>query len=92
MVQRGQDWDWSSLKPTARRSPAGLLHEVQILKPVQWTRHVNGMESQADLKALRHRLARGTKFGDTHWQTKTAAMFKLESSLRPRGSSRRTDM
>ena len=30
------------------------------------------METQAELKALRHGLARGTPFGDTHWQTRTA--------------------
>ena len=85
MVQRSQDCDWSSLKPTARSGPDGLLCDGPILKPAQWTRHVNGVETEAELKALRHSLARGTPFGYTHWQTKTAAILGLESSLRPRG-------
>ncbi len=51
----------------------------------QWTRHVNGVETEAELKALRHSLARGTPFGDTHWLTKAAAILGLESSLPPRG-------
>ncbi|MFN9292962.1 MAG: transposase, partial [Planctomyces sp.] len=85
MVPRSQDWEWSSLKPTVRSGPDGLLCDGPILKPAQWTRHVNGVETEAELKALRHSLARGTPFGDTHWQTKTAAMLGLESSLRPRG-------
>ena len=55
------------------------------LPPAQWTRHFNGVETEAELKALRHSLARGTPFGDTTWQTKTAAFLGLESSLRPRG-------
>ena len=57
----------------------------QVALPAQWTRHVNGVETEAELKALRHSLARGTAFGDSHWQTKTGAMLGLESSLRPRG-------
>ena len=85
MVQRSQDWEWSSLKPTARSGPDGLLCDGPILKPAQWTRHVNGVETEAELKALRHSLARGTPFGDTRWQTKTARILGLESSLRPRG-------
>jgi hypothetical protein len=36
MVDRSQDWDWSSLKPTARSGPEGLLSDGLILKPVQW--------------------------------------------------------
>ena len=85
MVQRSQDWEWSSLKPTARSGPDGLLCVGPIPKPAQWTRHVNAVEKEAELKALRHRLARDTPFGDTHWQTKTAAILGLESSLRPPG-------
>ena len=32
--------------------------------------NVNAVETEAELKTLRHRLARGTPFGDNHWQTK----------------------
>ena len=78
MVDRSQDWEWSSLKPTARSGPDGLLCDGPILKPAQWTRHVNGVETEAELKSLRHSLARGTPFGDTRWQKKTAAELGLE--------------
>jgi hypothetical protein len=49
----------------------------------------NGVETEAELKTLQHRLARGTPFGDTHWQSKTAAMLGLESSLQPRGGPKK---
>ncbi len=49
MVQRSQDWEWSSLKPTARCGLDGLLCDGQILKPAQWTRHVNGAETETEL-------------------------------------------
>lgn len=88
MVERSQDWEWSSLKPTARSGPAGLLCDGPIRKPAQWTRHVNGIEPETDLRAVRHSLARGTPFGDSRWQTKTATTLGLESSLRPRGRPR----
>ncbi|HMP70646.1 MAG TPA: hypothetical protein PKA76_14945, partial [Pirellulaceae bacterium] len=55
------------------------------LKPAQWTRHVNGVETEAEFQALRHSLARGTPIGDTHWQSNTAAILGLQSSLRPCG-------
>ena len=84
-------WEWSSLKSTAGSGPAGLLCDGPILKPAQWTRHVNGLETEAELKSLCHSLARGTPFGDTRWQTRTAADLGLESSLRPQGRPKRID-
>lgn len=65
IVQRSQDWERSSLKPTARSGPDELLCNGPILKPAQWTRHINGLETEAELKALRHSLARGAPFDDT---------------------------
>ncbi len=91
VVERSQDWEWSSLKPTARSGPDGLLWNGPIQKPAQWTRHVNGVETEAELKSLRHSLARGTPFGDSRWQSRTSAQLGLESSLRPRGRPKRHD-
>jgi putative transposase len=71
MVDRSQDWQRSSLKPTARSEPDGPLYACPILKPARWTRQVNGVEAGTELKALRHSFARAAPFGDTHWQTKT---------------------
>jgi putative transposase len=88
MVERSQDWEWSSLKPTARSGLDGLLSDGPAEKPVQWTRHVNGVETDAELKSLRHSLARGTPFGKPRWETTTARQLGLESTLRPRGRPR----
>jgi hypothetical protein len=56
-----------------------------ILKHAHSTRHDNGIASEAELKALRHSIACGTPFSDTHWLTKTAALLAPEASLRPSG-------
>lgn len=83
MVQRSQDWEWSSLEPTDLSGPGGLLADGPILnpalKPTHWTRHNAAFETAAERKPLRHSLARGTPLGDTHWQTKTAAKLGIES-------------
>lgn len=65
-----------------------LLSEGPIAKPLQWTRIVNGVETEAELMALRLSCERGTPFGDADWQVTTAQELGLESSLRPRGRPR----
>lgn len=89
LVDRSQHWEWSSLKPTVRSGPQGLLCNGPVVKPSQWTRHVNGVQTEAELKSLQHSIDRGTPFGDARWQTTTAKKLGLESSLRPRGRPRK---
>ena len=88
LVERSQDWEWSSLKPTELSGPEGLLAEGPVAKPAQWTRMVNGAETEAELKSLLSCIERGTPFGDADWQVATAQELGLESSLRPRGRPR----
>ena len=52
LVQRIQDWEWSSLKPTERSGSQGLLTDGPVAKPESWTRIVNGVETEAELKAV----------------------------------------
>ena len=85
LVERSQDWEWSSLKPTARSAPEGLLHAGPLPKGNGWTNYVNGIETEGELQSLRNSLSRGTPFGAEGWQKKTAKYLNLESSLRPRG-------
>jgi hypothetical protein len=76
------------LKPTARSGPDGLLVEGPVAKPESWTRFVNRVETEAELKEVRQSVKRGTPFGDLDWQAETADQLGLESSLRQRGQSR----
>ena len=52
IVKRSQDRQCCRLKPAARSGPDELLCDGPILKPAQWIRHVNGVETEAQLKAL----------------------------------------
>ncbi|MDG2128288.1 MAG: transposase [Fuerstiella sp.] len=73
MVARSQDWEWSSLQPTPRSGPAGLLSNGPLPKRSQWTRFVNGVETEGALASLRRSVVRGTPFGESSWQHATAA-------------------
>jgi putative transposase len=88
LFERSQDWEWSSLKPTERSGPAGHLSEGPIAKPALWTRFVNGVEIEAELRALRQSVTRGTPIGDVNWQNATANQLGIEASMRPRGRPR----
>ena len=89
LVKRSQDWEWSSLKPSPRSGPEGLLSDGQLEKFRGWTNYVNGVETETELVALRKSVARGTPFGEKSWQHQTAIALGLESSLRPRGRPRK---
>ena len=91
LVQQSQDWEWSSLNPTERSGPVGMLSEGPVAKPAEWTRFVNGVETEAELTALRHSVSRGTPFGDPNWQNTTATQLGIEASMRLLGRPRLQD-
>ena len=88
LVESSQDWRWSSLNPTARNCPEGLLSEGPLPKGSEWLQFVDSIETEAELKAIRHSIQRGTPYGDSEWQNSTAIELGIESSLRPRGRPR----
>jgi putative transposase len=65
LVERRQDWEWSSLKPTARSAPGNLLSERPVPQPFPWNRIVNRVETESELKSLQRSIDRGTPFGDS---------------------------
>ena len=88
LVERAQDWPWSSLSRKRDARPEGLLCDGPVAKGSQWTRHVNRLETDAELERLRRCVNRGTPFGSEQWVKETAVNLGLESSLRPRGRPR----
>jgi putative transposase len=88
LVARSEDWEWSSINPSPRSGPAGLLSAGPLPKRARWTNYVNGIETEAELAALRKSVQRGSPFGTPDWQAATAKALGLESSLRPRGRPR----
>jgi len=89
LVERSQDWPWSSLSIGKAARPAGLLTDGPLPKGAGWTNHVNAAQTQTELDRLRQSVNRGTPFGSETWAQRTAKALGLESSLRPRGRPRK---
>jgi len=85
LVERAEDWRWSSLRDRFGGQSSGLLHPGPIALPRNWVALVNRPQSEAELAALRHSITRGAPYGSDHWRKLTATRLGLESSLRPRG-------
>ena len=87
LVGRAEQWRWSSL--WQRQHPgekmAGVLHPWPLPEPGDWLKRVNAAQSSAELEALRRAVVRGSPFGSTSWQVRTARRLGLEFTLRPRG-------
>ena len=84
LVQRAEDWRWCSLWRRVR-GDGTILDEGPLPLPEDWLRHVQSVETEAELAALRHSVVRGTPFGEEAWQARTAKRLGLESTLRARG-------
>ncbi|HLN28801.1 MAG TPA: transposase [Gemmataceae bacterium] len=76
---------WSGLWQRAHESGEGLLSAGPVALPEDWVKHVNRVQSQGELEAVRRTLQRGSPFGMADWQERTAKLLGLESTLRPRG-------
>jgi putative transposase len=84
LVCRAEDWRWSSLGATD-----AWLHPGPVPRGDDWLAWVNQPQSEAEEKALRRSVNRGTPFGSPTWQQTTAGQLGLETTLRPRGRPRR---
>jgi len=84
-VERAQDWRWSSLWHRVRGTGVSWLSDGPVLRPGDWTEHVNAAQTESELTALRESVLRGAPYGDDQWQEQTAVALGLESSMRPKG-------
>ena len=89
LVAHAEDWRWSSLWRRVRGG-AAVLDEGPVCLPGDWREHVQSIETEAELAALRRSVVRGTPFGEELWQERTAKRLGLESTLRARGRPRRS--
>jgi putative transposase len=87
LVERAQDWPWSSAAPLTPGAPA--LDPGPVARPPQWLEHVNRPQTEAEVEALHECLRRGRPFGVRAWAAETARRMGLEASLRPRGRPRK---
>ena len=66
------------------RAFAPLLTDWPLSEPPNWAEVVNQPQTEAELKAIRRYLVRGSPYGRDDWMARTAESLGLESTLRPR--------
>ncbi len=80
LVDRAQDWCWSSLWRSVSGNPdaRSRLHAWPLPEPRDWTRQVNRPQAEAELKAIRRSVQRRTPLGSVQWQVRTSKKLDLE--------------
>jgi putative transposase len=81
LVSRAEQWRWSSLWHHVNSIAAVTLDEWPIAPSRQWLDYVNGVETEAELKALRRSVRCGTPYGNTVCQQETAKRASLGVKL-----------
>jgi len=93
LVQRAQDWRWSSTWRRHRGDEEArrLLSPWPMTRPTDWLRRVNRAERRGELEALRRCVQRGQPYGSEPRRLRITAQLGLESTFRPRGRPRKPE-
>ena len=83
LVERAQDWFWSSAAPPREGLP--VLAASPVPHAVDWLAYVNQPQTEAEVESLQECIRRRRPYGDDAWVQRTARQMGLEASLRPRG-------
>ncbi len=87
LVQRAEDWKWSSLykRGEGDEKQKGLLDEWPIDMPKDYLDLINNPENKEELKLLRYCVKKGKPYGSDAWVNKMINRFNLGSTLRGQG-------
>lgn len=90
LVDRAEDWEWSSLRWWAFPSEASVwARPDQPERPTKWLEFVNEPQTKEELEALRCSVTRGRPFGGKRWVERISREIGLEHTLRPLGRPRK---
>jgi len=87
LVQRAEDWRWSSLRRIDTDRPKWLA-DWPVVRPPDWISLVNMPQTDAEVEAFRRAMRTGTPFGDEDWRRRTEEALGI-APRRPRGRPRR---
>jgi putative transposase len=87
LVRRAEQWRWSSLYRWLCGSVADkeLLAAWPLARKANWADHVNAPQTEAELRAVRRSVQRGSPFGAESWSEQAVRRLGLESTVRPQG-------
>jgi hypothetical protein len=90
MVDRAEDWPFSSLWHHARGTPDPLVDAWPVDRPDDWIERVNRPQDDRELIRLRTGLTRGRPYGCNDWVTRMCRDLGLQFTLRDRGRPRKS--
>jgi len=87
LVERAEDWKWSSLWRSLRGSPEdeSLLAAWPMPRRLDWVERVNTPLTPAEQAAVQRCIERGRPFGGALWSEAAIERLGLQSTLRDRG-------
>jgi len=88
LVDRAEQWRWSSLWHRGRKSTQIPLEASQILHSTEWIEFVNRPQTVAELHPIRSAIRHGLPLGGDEWIAATASLMGLPRSPRPVGRPR----
>lgn len=83
LVERAEDWKWSSLGCAPDAGP--LLTAPPVPKPADWLDHVNRPIPTQEVGALRVAVRRGCPYGEPGWAEKVTEESGLQFTRRVQG-------
>jgi putative transposase len=83
LVQRAEDWPWSSLPWWLVPSKLPFLHPGPVPRNENWLEVVHEPQTEAELERLRRSVQRGQPYGNESWVAATAKAMGLDATLRP---------
>jgi len=86
LVQRAEDWPWSSLSETNRVPIA----KWPVDRPKNYLEFVNEPMTAGELDSIRKSIVKGAPFGDKNWKEKKIKENKLETTVRKVGRPRKS--
>jgi len=92
LVRQAVQWRYGSLWRRERgdAEAQALLSAGPLALPADWRHYVQAVQTEGELAALRHSVARGQPYGEDAWVQATAVRLGLETTLRRRGRPRKS--
>ena len=93
LVTRAEQWPYGSLARWLRGTAEdrALLAPWPLRRRPGWVDWVNAPQTEAELRAVRRSVDRGSPLGGPQWQGRVVRQLGLESTLRPRGRPRKEE-
>jgi putative transposase len=85
LVNRAQDYEWSSASPEARGPERPDLAEWPIAKPSDWLTLLNLRSPATEWQRIQRSAARGAPYGSPAWVDRVVKEFHLEHTVRRQG-------